>query len=122
MRQNLVIGLLSVACTLLAVNLYVSLSGARYPAALGQGAMEATGSVAIAAVHEPWIFVYDVVNQRLACYKNSNQGIEFKGLRQLTWDLRLEELPPAWASKGKITVSEVRKQLEKVGGGKEQPK
>lgn len=85
--------------------------------------MEATGSVAIAAVqgtaNEPWVFVYDVGSQRLACYKNSNQGLEFKGLRQITWDLRLEELTSAWASKGKIPVPEVRKAVEKSGAAKE---
>lgn len=120
MRQNLIIALLSVACTLLAVNLYVSLNGTYgHPAAFGQGTGEPTSSVAIAAVqgttNEPWVFLYDVSTQRLACYKNANQGLDFKGLRQLTWDLRLEELDPGWAAKGRIPVSQVRKALEKMG-------
>jgi hypothetical protein len=95
MRQNLVVVLLSVCLTLLAVNLYVTLRGPQ-PAAWGQGVGIPTGQVAIATVqgtsNDPWCYVYDVGSQRLAVYTTKNQGVELKGVRNITYDLKLEEL------------------------------
>lgn len=121
MRQNVVIVLLSVCCTLLAVNLYVSLHGSSgaLPPAHGQAAAGTQTSVALATVqgtsNDPWVYIYDVTSQRLGCYKTGNTGIEFKGLRQLTWDLKLEELNPKLATTGKVPVATIRKELDKSG-------
>ena len=120
MRKNLTIVLLSVGCTLLVVNLYITLNQPQARLALGQGTAIPTGSVALAAVMgnsaEPWVFIYDVQTQHLASYKNSNQGLMLKGVRQITWDLKIEELTPAAAAKG-ASVGEVKKALSKTPGG-----
>ena len=117
MRQNLIVALLSVCCTLLAVNLYVSLGKTSSQVAFGQAAAVPTSGVAVATVqgtsNDPWVYIYEVGTQRLACYRTANQGIEFKGLRQITWDLKLEELNPRLAAMGKVPVSQIRKELDK---------
>lgn len=118
MRQNLVICLLSVCCTLLAMNLYVSLDGPAVREAAGQATAIPSNSVCVATVqgtsNDPWCYVYDVGTQRLAVYKTGNTGIELKGVRQITWDIKLEELNPRLAT-GKVPVSAIRKELEKEG-------
>ena len=99
MRQNLVIVALSVCCTLLAVNLYVTLQLPQQPA-FGQGAAIPTGHVA---------------SQRLALYTARNRGLELKGVRHITYDLRLTELDARMVNKP-LPVSEVKKAVEKQGG------
>lgn len=120
MRQNLVIVGLSVCCTLLAVNLYVLLQSPDR-AAFGQGAAVPTGTVAMAAVQnssqDANVYIYDVASQRLALYAARNRGIELKGLRQITWDLQLVELPGTLVNRP-LPVSAIRKELEKQGGGR----
>ena len=118
MRNNMVIVLLSVCCTLLAVNLYVALGEGASQTAYSQAASAVpTGQVALATSQDtsnsPFVFVYEVGTQRLAAYKAGNQGIELKGLRQITWDLKLEELNPALANR-RVKVSEIRKELDKA--------
>lgn len=117
MRQNLVIALLSVCSTLLAVNLYVEFQSEPVPAAYGQATGMPASQVAIATVQgtaqDPWCYVYDVAGQRLAVYRCGNQGLEFKGLRQITWDLKLEELNARLATTGRVPVAAIRKELEK---------
>lgn len=119
MRQNLVIVLLSVCCTLLAVNLYVSVSGQNVREASGQATATPTSQVALATVqgtsNDPWCYLYDVGTQRLAVYKTGNQGIEIKGLRQLTWDLQItNELNPKLAQLGRVPPADIRKALDKA--------
>ena len=120
MRQNLVVVLLSVCSTLLVVNLFMIL-GQPQQAAFGQAAALPTGSVAIATVQDtsnsPWCFVYDVSSQRLVAYKAGNQGLELKGARQITWDLKIEELSAKLAQMGRVPVSVVKGELGKSGGG-----
>ena len=119
MRQNLVVALLSVCCTLLAVNLYVEFQSSPMPEAHGQATGLPASQIAIATVqgtsNDPWCYVYDVAGQRLAVYRAGTQGLEFKGLRQITWDLKLEELNPRLASTGKVPVATIRKELELAG-------
>jgi hypothetical protein len=116
MRQNIIIVLLTVCATLLAGNLYVSLQRPDLPLAFGQAVGVPSGQVAIATSQgtgpEPWCFVYDVTSQRLAVYSCKNQGLELKGVRQCTWDLQLQELPPALASR-RIPVADIKKELQK---------
>ena len=118
MRQNLVIVALSVCCTLLAVNLYVTLQLPQQPA-FGQGAAIPTGQVAMAAVQntsqDPYVYIYDVASQRLALYTARNRGLELKGVRHITYDLRLTELDARMVNKP-LPVSEVKKAVEKQGG------
>jgi hypothetical protein len=61
---------------------------------------------------EPWVLVYDVVSQRLAAYRSGSQGLELRGIRQVTWDLELEELPPRLLGTP-LRVKDVRALVEK---------
>ena len=119
MRKNLIIALLSISATLLAVNLYVTLQRPQFPIAIGQGTGVPTGQVAIAAVqgsaNEPWVYVYDVATQHLAVYTTKNQGIELKGSRQISWDLKVPDLPAALANR-RASVTEIKRALEKDSG------
>ncbi len=65
-----------------------------------------------AKANNPIVFVFDVGTQHLAVYKASNRGLKLTGVRQITWDLKLEELNPALAGQG-VSVSQVKKALEK---------
>ena len=119
MRQNFIIVLLTVCATLLAVNLYVSLQRPELPVAFGQAVGVPSGSVAIATSQgtgpEPWLFLYDVGSQRLAVYTCKNQGLELKGVRQITWDLQIPDLPPALATK-RASVADIKKAVQKAPG------
>jgi len=118
MRQNFLIVLLTVCATLLAVNLAVSLRRPELPLAFGQAVGVPSQSVAIATSQgtgpEPWCFLYDVASQRLAVYSCKNAGLELKGVRQITWDLQIPELPPGLASK-RVTVADIKKEVTKQG-------
>ena len=85
--------------------------------ARAQAAATPTGEVAIATVQGPgsqaWVFLYDVLSQRLAAYEAGNQCIELKGVRQVTWDLKLHELPSSLCGK-KISVKDMKELTEKL--------
>ena len=85
--------------------------------ARAQAAATPTGEVAIATVQGPgsqaWVYVYDVESHRLAAYETGNQCIELKGVREITWDLKLHELPPQLCGK-RLSVKEVRELTEKL--------
>ncbi|HVR74980.1 MAG TPA: hypothetical protein VMT52_11635 [Planctomycetota bacterium] len=116
MRQNLIVALLSICCTLLAVDVVVTLRGSQVPPAYGQATGNATGSFAIATVQgsgsEGWCWIFDYESKRLCSYVTKNQGIELKGARELTYDLKIRELPPA-AANTRLTVLKVKELVEK---------
>jgi len=120
MRQNITIALLFVCAMLLAVHLTVSLRRPEFPLAFGQAVGVPSGQVAIATSQgtgpEPWLFLYDVASQRLAVYTCKNQGLELKGVRQITWDLQIQDLPPALASK-RASVADIKKGVSKQTPG-----
>lgn len=76
------------------------------------------GPVAISAVRvrqtEPWVFLYDVASERLAGYRAGKEGLELRAVRQVTWDLRVEELVPAG---GPLPPVDVRRHLARLAGG-----
>ena len=94
----------------IAANLAVSLREPPSRAAHGEAAAVPTQQVAVATVQGagglPWVYLYDVGSQRLAAYVTRTQGIEFKGLRHIKWDLMLDELNPTF--KGVLTVANVK--------------
>ncbi|MBI4605955.1 MAG: hypothetical protein HY721_28660 [Planctomycetes bacterium] len=123
MRQNLVVALLCVGCTLLAANLVVTLRSSGLPAAYGQAVGAPSGQVVLATGQnqggsEAVVYVYDVPTRKLGCYTTKGQGIELKGMRDVTWDFKLQELLPANANK-RLTVKQVREELAKLEGGEE---
>jgi hypothetical protein len=73
------------------------------------------GPVALSAVRvrqsEPWVFLYDVASERLAGYRAGREGLELRSVRQVTWDLRLEELIPHGHP---LPPAEVRRHLESL--------
>jgi len=122
MRQNLIVALLSVCCTLLAVNLVVSLRGPQLPFGLppayGQAVGGPVGQVVLATGmsqggSEAVLYLYDIPTQALACYSTKGQGIEYRGVRKITWDLK----PQDFKATGKSpSVADMRKAVEKEEG------
>ncbi len=116
MRQNLIVALLAVCCTLLGVNLAVSLRGPQFPVAFGQAVGTPSGQVVLATGqtqtgNEAVLYLYDIATQALACYTAKNQGIELKGVRKITYDLKA----PDFTAKGKSpTVQDMKKAVEKI--------
>lgn len=121
MRQNLIVALLSICCTLLAVNLVISLRGPQLPQAFGQAVGAPSGQAVLAtgmtnSGNEAVLYVYDVPTQALACYTTKGMGIELKGVRKITADLGVRE----FNAKGKSpSVKEMEDLLKKAGGGKD---
>ena len=114
MRQNLVVALLSVCCTLLAVNLIVALRGPQLPFAYGQAVGTPSGQVVLAtgmnqSGNEAVLYLYDVGTQALCAYTTKGQGIELKGTRRVTWDLK----PLEYKAPKSPSPSEMKKQVEK---------
>ena len=103
--------LLTILCTLVALNIAVSFRGDGLPDAQGQTGGLPTPQVAIASVSgpklEPWVYVYDVPTQRLACYTTRASGIELEGVRKISADLQLEELPQSLLGR-RLSVKEVQ--------------
>lgn len=96
MRQNLIIALLSICCTLLAVNLVVALREPKLQVAHGQAVGTPAGQAILAtgmtqSGNEAVLYVYDVGTQALAAYTTKGQGIELKGTRKITYDLQAPE-------------------------------
>jgi hypothetical protein len=121
MRQNLLVGLLFSCVILLALNLLVSLKAPSFPAAFGQAVGTPQGQVAIATVQgtgggETYCWVYEVASQRMACYVQRGQGIELKGVRQITWDLEIRELDAKLASK-RLSVKDIEAEVKKQKTG-----
>ena len=103
--------LLTILCTLVALDIAVSFRGEGLPDAQGQSGGLPTAQVALASVSgpnlEPWVYVYDVPTQRLACYTTRASGIELEGVRKISADLQLEELPRSLLGR-RLSVKEVQ--------------
>ncbi|HZN57764.1 MAG TPA: hypothetical protein VFD71_06780 [Planctomycetota bacterium] len=125
MRQNLIVALLSICCTLLGVQLVLHLQSSSLPVALGQAVGTPSGTVVLAtgmtqSGNEAVLYLYDVTSQRLCAYTTKGQGIELKGVRQVTHDLKPVEFTPRGKSP---SPSEMDKAVKKGGpGGSEEEK
>lgn len=119
MRQNLMVCLLAVCATLLGVNLVVSLRSP-LPPVLGQAAGTGQGEFVLAtgmnqSGNQAVLYVFNVTSKKLACYTTRTQGIEFQGVREVTYDLMPQELNPRGR---KLTVEQVKEAVKKGGKGK----
>jgi hypothetical protein len=87
------------------------------PPAFPAGGPEPGGKAALASTQgtggEPWAFLFDATTDRLAAYRGGEAGIEIKGVRQITWDLMIEELDPRGTKAP--TLIEVRQAMERQG-------
>lgn len=99
MRSNLIVALLTVVATLLGVQVAQSLrpgeSGS--PIAFGQGVGATSGftiSTVVGQGGETWCYVFEEASRTLACYSSKGLGLEIKGVRNLTADLKVRELTP----------------------------
>jgi len=123
MRQNLIIALLAVCCTLLAVNVYVTLQRPQLPVAFGQ----ANGSdVLIAASNgqnDAFVFLYNRSMEKLISYKNKgggSSGLELMGIRHCgnDWNPKIKELPhsnrPTAVRKMRQLADEIAKKAKKA--------
>lgn len=95
MRDKLIVALLSVCCTLLAVNL-LALSQTAAPAAHGQSAGTSTdgGDVVIVTVgnqQDVLAYVYHKVKKTLVAYNARSNGIRVNGVRFIGNDFNLKE-------------------------------
>ena len=102
-----------VACVLLGANLTLLLLRPAEPrAALGQAAATPDGAAILATVqgsgNEPYFVIYDVASKRAGAYAIRN-GIELRGVRELTYDLELIDL----ATEKTIPVSAIKAEVEK---------
>ncbi len=83
------------AVVVLCVEGVLALREAGPRAALGQAAAGPSDSALLATVQgqssEPYVFLYDVASKRLCCYTLKN-GIELRGARECTNDLKLRDL------------------------------
>ena len=118
MRQNLIVALLSVCCTLLAVNLYVTLRAPQLPVAIGQ-ASDGGGDVVIAGANtqnDAFCFVYNRARNKLVSYKNTpNSGLELMGIRNLKSDFheKINELPNSNRKTAVKNMAKIIRNLEK---------
>lgn len=97
MRDKLIVVLLSVCCTLLAVNLVVLWnddSPVVHGQAAGGGGVGGEFIVATSATqNEPVCFIFKTGDtQHLAAYMARNNGIRVMGVRQTQWDFNHTEV------------------------------
>ena len=114
MRQNVTICLLSVCATLLAVNLLVNLR-TEVPVALGQATDSGGGYVIATGMNqsgnEAVCYIFNTASRKLAVYTTRNQGVEFRGIRDLSYDLQLVEFNPRGQ---RVTVEQIKEVLKKL--------
>jgi hypothetical protein len=95
------------------------LIGERRNAAVAQAqtAIPASDEPVLAATRgtarEPWLARYDPASRRLSLERYAARGLERRGAREVTWDLRLEELNPRLAADGRLSEGQLRARLEK---------
>ena len=115
MRKNWTIVLLATCVGLLAGNLVVSLRSPAMPVfgqtagAEGGGYVLATGQSQGGSDAVLWVF--ETGTKKLACYSMKSRGVEYKGVRNISYDLMPEEYSP----KGKSpSVAAVKKEVTKT--------
>jgi hypothetical protein len=81
-----------------------------FPKAEGQSTGEKEGQYIMAAgsttTGQTEVYVFDVQQQKLAAYRTDGTGIGFRGVRQITWDLKPEEITPKGA---RLTVAQMKR-------------
>ncbi len=113
MRNKLTIALLAVCATLLAANLVVSLRTPA-PTAFGQATGAEGGGYVLATGQsqggsDQVLWVFQIATKKVAAYSVKSQGIEYKGVRNITWDLIPDELKP----RSRMSVDAVQDLLKK---------
>ncbi len=120
MRQNVTITLLAICVTLLAANLVQQMGRPSLPAAFGQAVGNTQGQYVLATGMSTtgsnnMLYVLEVPTRRLAAYTVKTRSIEYKGTRDLTWDMKVEHYDP----KGRNpTPADMKKAIQKNLGGK----
>ena len=114
MRQNITVALLAICVTLLAVNVVQQMTRPVFPAAFGQAVGNTQGSYVLATGmsttgNNNMLFILEVPTRKLAAYSVKTRGIEYMGVRDITWDLKMEEYTPKGRSH---TPAEIKKLLE----------
>ena len=105
-----------IACVLLGSNLTLLIVRSGEPrSALGQAASAPDGTAILATVqgsgNEPLFVIYDVASKHASAYAILKSGIELRGVRELTWDLQIQEVPKQTSDK---SVAAIREQVEKA--------
>jgi hypothetical protein len=119
MRQNITVALLAICVTLLAVNVVQQMTRPVFPAAFGQAVGNTQGNYVLATGmsttgNNNMLFILEVPTRKLAAYSVKTRGIEYMGTREITWDLKPEELIP---KSGKLSVKAVKDAVQKQAAG-----
>jgi hypothetical protein len=110
-----------IACVLLGANLTLLLLRPAEPrSALGQAAATPDGAAILATIQgsasEPYFVVYDVASKRVGAYTIKN-GVEIRGIRELTYDLELQD----FATAQNVPVAVIKAEVEKHRKAKQRP-
>ncbi len=120
MRQNITVTLLAICVTLLAVNVVQQMARPVFPAAFGQAVGNTQGDFILATGmsttgNSNMLYILEVPTRKLAAYSVKTRGIEYMGTREITWDLKPEELTP---KSGKLSVKAVKDAIQKQASGR----
>ena len=120
MRQNITVALLAICVTLLAVNVVQQMTRPVFPAAFGQAVGNTQGNYVLATGmsttgNNNMLYILEVPTRKLAAYSVKTRGIEYMGTREITWDLKPEELTP---TRGNLSVKQVKEAFLKQASSK----
>ena len=124
MRQNITVALLAICVTLLGVNVVQQMVRPGLPQAFGQAVGNAQGNYILATGmttqgNNNMLYVLEVPTRRLAAYSVAKRGIEYMGTRDLTWDMKIEHLPPLGK---RLAPADMKKAIQKNQLGGRKPK
>ena len=120
MRQNITITLLAICVTLLAVNVVQQMARPDLPMAFGQAVGNTQGQYVLATGvsttgSNNMLYVLEVPTRRLAAYTVKTRSIEYRGTRDITYDMKVEHYDP----KGRNpTPGDMKKAIQKNLTGK----
>ncbi|MBA21304.1 MAG: hypothetical protein CMJ97_08015 [Planctomycetes bacterium] len=120
MRQNITVAMLAICATLLAVNVVQQMNRPAFMPAFGQAVGNTQGNYVLAtgmsqSGNANMLFVLEVATRKLEAYTVKSRGVEFMGVREITWDMKPEELTP---KSGKLSVKAVKDAILKQQGGR----
>ena len=120
MRQIIPVAMLAICATLLTVNVVQQMNRPAFMPAFGQAVGNTQGNYVLAtgmsqSGNANMLFVLEVPTRKLAAYTVKSRGVEFMGVREITWDMKPEELTP---KSGKLSVKAVKDAILKQQGGR----
>ena len=123
MRQNITVALLAICVTLLAVNVVQQMTRPVFPAAFGQAVGNTQGNYVLATGmsttgNNNMLYILEVPTRRLAAYSVKTRGIAYMGTRDITWDLKPEEMTPKVSQLSVKAVKDYMRKAEAASKGR----